>query len=132
MAQHFADVRHYFESTAPVHVATTMPDGAPHVVPVWVGVEGDRLAFFSGEGSRKDRNLRHDDRVAASVTAPDQPLDMAFVRGRAVERRTGDDALEVVDRIARAYTGKDYDVREGLVVFLVEPEVSWSHDYSAD
>lgn len=132
MAQDFADIRHYFESTAPAHIATLMPDGAPHVVPVWVGVEGDRLAFFSETGSRKDRNVQRDDRVAASVTAPDQPLDMAFVRGRAVERLEGDAAMEVVDRIARVYTGTDYDVRSGLVVFLVEPEVCWSHDYSAD
>lgn len=132
MSQDFADVRHYFETTAPVHVATVMPDGGPHVVPVWIGVEGGRLAFFSDAGSRKDRNVQRDGRVAASVTAPDQPLDMAFVRGRVVERVEGDAALAIVDRIAQAYTGADYDVREGLVVFLVEPEVCWSHDYSAD
>ena len=29
------------------HVATLMKDGAPHVSPVWIAVEGDRLAIFS-------------------------------------------------------------------------------------
>ena len=56
---------------------------------------------------------------------------MAFVRGRVVERREGDDAMAVVDRIARVYTGEPYDVREGLVAFLIEPDVCWSQDYSA-
>lgn len=29
------------------HVATLMPDGGPHVSPVWITVEDDRLAIFS-------------------------------------------------------------------------------------
>ena len=28
---------------AAAHVATLMRDGAPHCVPMWIGVEGDRL-----------------------------------------------------------------------------------------
>lgn len=131
MAKDFADVRHYFETTAPAHVSTLMPDGAPHVVPVWVGVEGDRLAIFMEADSRKDANLQRDPRIAVSVTAPEQPLDMAFVRGRSVERLEGEAAMAIVDRIARAYTGEPYDVRSGLAVHLVEPRVSWSQDYSA-
>jgi len=51
-------------------------------------------------GSLKDRNLQRDPRVAVSVTGPRNPLDMATVRGRAVRRLTGDDALPIVDRIA--------------------------------
>jgi PPOX class probable F420-dependent enzyme len=124
-------VRPYFERAAVVHVATLLPDGAPHSVPVWVGVEGDRLAFFMEEDSLKDRNLRRDPRVALSVTRPDQPLDMATVRGRAVERLTGDAAMEVVDRIAQAYTGGPYDIRSGMTVFLIEADRHWANDYSA-
>lgn len=26
----------------PAHLATLMPDGSPHSVPVWVGLDGDR------------------------------------------------------------------------------------------
>ena len=64
MAKDWAGVRRYFETSAPAHVSTLMPDGAPHVVPVWIGVEGDRLAFFSVTGSRKDANVQRDPRVA--------------------------------------------------------------------
>ncbi|MFS0734579.1 TIGR03618 family F420-dependent PPOX class oxidoreductase [Microbacterium sp. 1P10UB] len=123
-------VRPYFARGALAHIATLLPDGAPHSVPVWVGVEGDRVAVFMVEDSRKDRNLQRDPRVALSTTRPDQPLDMATVRGRVVERITGEPAMEVVDRIARLYTGADYDVRSGMTVFLIEPERSWSQDYS--
>jgi PPOX class probable F420-dependent enzyme len=108
-----------------------MPDGSPHSVPVWVGVEGDALAFFSETGSRKDKNLQADPRVAFSVTSPSEPLDMAFVRGRVARRIDGDEAMPIVDRIAHIYTGEPYDVRSGMTVFLVEPEVTWANDYSA-
>lgn len=130
MAKSWDDVRGYFDRGAVVHVATLLPDGGPHTVPVWVGVEGDRLAFFTATDSRKDKNLRADPRVALSVTDPEKPLDMAFVRGRAVERIDGDAAMPIVDRIARLYTGKAYDIRSGMTAFLIEPEVCWSRDYT--
>lgn len=123
-------VRPYFERGAVVHLATLLPDGAPHSVPVWVGLEGDRIGVFMVERSRKDRNLRRDPRVALSVTRPDQPLDMAAVRGRATERLTGEAAMAVVDRISRLYTGEPYDVRTGLVAHLIDVERAWALDHS--
>ena len=33
---------------SPCFVATLMPDGSPHTVPLWIGVEGDRVAFLTG------------------------------------------------------------------------------------
>jgi PPOX class probable F420-dependent enzyme len=131
VSREWAEVRGYFEGDAVAHVATLMPDGAPHSVPVWVGVDGDRLVFFMEAGSWKDRNLSADPRVAFSVTAPGNPLDMAFVRGRAVERLEGEAAMVHVDRLARKYTGSDYGLREGMVAYLVEPEVAWARDHSA-
>jgi PPOX class probable F420-dependent enzyme len=131
MTKNGNDVRPSFERTAPVHVATLMPDGAPHSVPVWAGVEDDLIAFFSIAGSRKDENIGADPRVALSVTDPDNDFDMAFVRGRVVRRLDGDDAMPIVDRIAEKYTGAPYSTRSGMAVFLVQPEVTWSHDYAA-
>lgn len=131
MAKNWADVRHYFETTAVAHLATLMPDGSPHTVPVWVGVDGESLVFFSIADSRKDENIQADPRVAVSVTSPENPLDMAFVRGRVMRRVDGDEAMPIVDRIARGYTGADYDIREGLAAFVVDPQISWSNDYTA-
>ncbi|MDO9394979.1 MAG: TIGR03618 family F420-dependent PPOX class oxidoreductase [Herbiconiux sp.] len=125
-------VRPFFERAAVVHVATLLPDGAPHSVPVWVGVEGEQLAVFMIEGSRKDRNLQGDPRIALSVTRPDEPFDMATVRGTVATRLTGEAAMRVVDRIAVAYTGAAYEQRTGLVAYLIEPTAAWAHDYSSD
>ncbi len=51
------------------HIGTLMPDGAPQVTPVWITLEGDRLALFTGERSVKARNLRRDARIAISRTS---------------------------------------------------------------
>jgi PPOX class probable F420-dependent enzyme len=115
------DIRQLFEGPNFGHLATVMPDGSPHTVPVWVGLEGERVAFFTQEGSQKAKNLEREPRCAISITDFEHPYRSARVRGRVVERLTGEDALEVMDRIARRYTGEDFPMRSG-VVFVIEPE----------
>lgn len=119
----------YFETDAIAHLATVMRDGSPHSVPLWVGVEGDRLAIFTEVDALKDRNIRRDPRVAISVTGAENPYAMAFVRGVAIERIDGADALPYVDRIAAVYTGAPYEMREGLAVWLIEPRKAWARAY---
>jgi PPOX class probable F420-dependent enzyme len=116
------DVRALFEGRNIAHVATLLPDGAPHSVPVWAAIEGDRIAFLTSPNSRKGRNLGHDPRVAISITDATAPTTMAQVRGRVAERLEGDAAWEVIDRISHKYIGAPYPLREDRVVFLVEPE----------
>jgi PPOX class probable F420-dependent enzyme len=123
------DVRALFDGPNYAHVATLMPDGGPHSVPVWTGVVGERVAFLTSPSSRKARNLDRDPRVAISVTAHDQPFTMAAVRGRVAEVLDGDAAWEVIDRISHKYTGQPYPLREDRVVFLVEPERAWAQAF---
>jgi PPOX class probable F420-dependent enzyme len=123
------DVHALFAGPNYAHVATLMPEGGPHSVPVWVGVEAGRIAFLTSPGSRKARNLEQDARVAISVTAHDEPFTMAGVRGRVAERLEGDAAWEVIDRISHKYTGGPYPLRTDRVVFLVEPEHAWAQAY---
>jgi PPOX class probable F420-dependent enzyme len=123
------DARALFDGPNSAHVATLMPDGGPHSVPVWVGVEADRIAFLTSPDSRKARNLELDPRVAISVTAHDQPFTMASVRGRVVERLEGDAAWEVIDRISHKYTGGPYPLRTDRVVYLVEPDRAWAQAF---
>jgi PPOX class probable F420-dependent enzyme len=123
------DVRALFEGANFGHVATTLPSGAPHTVPVWVGIEGGRIAFLTGPGSRKARNLDRDPRLAISITARDQPHSMAQVRGRVAERLEGDAAFEVIDRLSHKYIGQPYPIRSDRVVFLVEPERAWAQTF---
>jgi Pyridoxamine 5'-phosphate oxidase len=42
------------------HLATLLPDGAPHSVPVWVDLDGPQVAILTGPGSRKARNTERD------------------------------------------------------------------------
>jgi PPOX class probable F420-dependent enzyme len=115
------DVRELFEGPNFVHVATVLPSGAPHSVPVWTTMEGDRIAFFTQPGSRKARNLAEDPRVAFSVVDHEQPYRMAQVRGRVTGTLEGEEALAVMDRMSVVHTGEPFPMRRGMV-FLVEPE----------
>lgn len=37
-------LRDLCEGANQAHLATILPDGSPHSVPVWIGVEGERVA----------------------------------------------------------------------------------------
>jgi len=117
------DVRRVLDTTAVAHLATVLPDGSPHSVPLWVGAEGDRVAILTGPGSRKAQNLRRDPRVALSLAPPDDPFTPVIVRGQVVEWLEGDAAWEVIDRIATKYTGQPYPRGEERIVALIEPSV---------
>ena len=127
MAELPADVRALFEGANYAHVATVLPDGGPHSVPVWIALEGDRIAFFTQERSRKARNLRRDPRVAISIVDHVNPYRMAQVRGRVVETVSGEAALEIMDRMSVRYTGEPFPYRSGIAL-LVEPEKASSFE----
>ncbi|WP_433160179.1 TIGR03618 family F420-dependent PPOX class oxidoreductase [Kribbella sp. CA-247076] len=116
------DVRRIVDTTAVAHLATVLPDGGPHAVPLWVTTIGDRIAFLTGPGSQKARNLRKDPRVALSMTPLDNPLEPVIVRGRVVEWIEGDPAWEIADRIAMKYIGQSYPREQERVIGLIEPD----------
>jgi PPOX class probable F420-dependent enzyme len=95
---------------------------------MWVGMEGDRIAFQTSPDSRKARNLERDPRVAISLTDRDQPFAMATVRGRVVERVEGDAAREIIDRLSHKYVGAPF-TEPGHIAYLVEPERSWAQAF---
>ena len=93
------------------HLATLMRDGAPHIDPVWIDLEGDTILVCSGTGSLKSKNTKRDPRVGLSVIAMDNPYKEAQFRGRIIEQRPDRD-FAVIDRISRKYTGKPFPFRE--------------------
>jgi PPOX class probable F420-dependent enzyme len=116
------DVRRALDSTSLAHLATVLPDGSPHSVPLWIATRGDHIVFLTGPHSRKARNLWRDPRVALSLTAADNPFQPVIVRGRVVEWLEGDAAWEVVDQISTKYIGEPYPREEERVVAVIEPE----------
>jgi len=123
------EVRELLDGANTAHVATLMRDGAPHSVPMWVGVEGDRVVFLSSPTSVKARNLRRDPRVCVSVTDAARPNSMAQVRGRVGEVLEGDPAWEIIDRLADKYIGAPYPLRTDRVLFLVDVERAWAQAF---
>lgn len=120
------EVRELLERPNYVHLATLMPDGSPHSVVVWAGMEGDLIAVYTAStDSLKARNMLADPRVALSVVDMDDPYRTARVRGRVVETRHDDEALAVMDRMSIQYTGNPFPLRgPGGILFLIEPERS--------
>ena len=117
------DVRRLLDTATVAHLATVLPDGSPHSVPVFVGTDGDQVAIFTGPGSRKARNLRRDPRVALSLASPDDPFTPVVLRGQVVKWLDGEAAWEIVDRIAVKYIGQPYPRDQERVVALIEPSV---------
>ena len=120
-----ADARRILEGPNFAHVATVLPDGAPHSVPVWIHFDGERISFFTQTGSRKARNIERDPRVALSLLDAENPYREAWVRGRVVERRDDEGLWETIDAMSVRYLGKPFPWRSpGSVLYTVEIERS--------
>lgn len=83
-------------------VASTRPDGRPHVVPVWGLWHAGTFFFSTGADSRKGRNLAANPAVVVHLESGD---DVVILEGR-VERESSPSQLKELDQ---AYQGK-YDV----------------------
>jgi PPOX class probable F420-dependent enzyme len=115
------EVRRLLERRNYAHLATLLPDGSPHSVPVWIDVEGrDKVVILTGPGSRKARNIEKDPRVAISIIDVDQPHASVLIRGQVVELLDGDRGWEIIDRISRKYTGQPYPLRSDRIVLLIQ------------
>jgi PPOX class probable F420-dependent enzyme len=106
------------------NLATLMPDGSPHVAPVWVDLEDNYILVNTAEGRQKVKNIRRDPRVAIDILNSKNPYEMMTFRGRVVEITT-DGASEHIDKLSRKYLGTDYPNRqpgEQRVIVRIEPE----------
>jgi PPOX class probable F420-dependent enzyme len=122
MTEMTPEVRRLLDRPNYAHLATLLPDGAPHSVPVWIAIEGDNLAILTGPGSRKARNIERDPRVAISLIDIDQPFLSVLIRGQVVELVDGDRAWEIIDRISQKYIGQPYPLRTDRIVLLIKPD----------
>ena len=115
-------VRNAVESNSIAHLATVLPDGSPHSIPLWVTTLDERILFLTGPDSRKARNLRRDPRVALSIAPVDNPYEPVIIRGRVVEWIDGDAGWELVDQIAMKYIGQPYDRNLQRIIGVIEPD----------
>jgi PPOX class probable F420-dependent enzyme len=95
-------------------LATTRPDGRPHVMPLGAVWDNGKFYFTAGAGTQKARNLARDPRCVITVASPETDV---VVEGEATIVR--DDAE--LQRIATLYKDWGPTVRDGAF---------W-HEYSA-
>lgn len=107
------------------NLATLMPDGSPHVAPVWVDLEDGHVLVNTAEGRQKVKNIRHDPRVALDVVNSENLYEMVTLRGRVVGI-TPQGADAHIDKLTKKYLGRDsYPFRrpgEQRVIIRIEPE----------
>ena len=94
-----------FEKATYAHLATLMPDGTPHVTPVWVDYDGRHVLVNSAAGRQKDLNMTRRQHVAIEIPDPDDPNRYLHVRGPVVEI-TEEGAEAHLDLLARRYLGR--------------------------
>jgi PPOX class probable F420-dependent enzyme len=106
-------------------LATLMPDGAPHVAPVWFDYDGENILVNTAKGRVKDRNMRRDPRVGMDILDPDNPYRHLSIRGRVVGI-TEQGADDHINKLAKKYIDKDlYPYRqpgEVRVIYKIHPE----------
>jgi PPOX class probable F420-dependent enzyme len=95
-----------FDKATFAHLATLMPDGTPHVTPVWVDWDGKHVLVNSAAGRQKDLNMARRREVAIEIPDPDNPNRYLHVRGPVVDV-TEDGADAHLDKLARRYLGRD-------------------------
>jgi PPOX class probable F420-dependent enzyme len=115
-----------FEKRTFAHVGTLLPNGAPHVTPVWVDydAEADRLLVNTERGRRKERNVRSDPRVGVSMVDPEDPYRMLSVIGE-IDAITTEGAREHIDELARRYMDvEEYPnpIETERVILEIKPE----------
>ena len=107
------------------HVATLNPDGSPQNTAIWIEMDGDNISFNTAEGRVKPRNIRHDARVAISITDAANNYRAAFIRGKVINM-TPEGGDPGIDRLAKKYMDADtYPFRQAgevRLVVTIEPE----------
>jgi PPOX class probable F420-dependent enzyme len=110
-------------SKAIAYLATTLPDGAPVISPVWFGIINEQIAVYSGASSLKAKNMRAQPQVSLVLQDPDNVYRYVQIRGRYV-KSISEGARDFLDEASRRYIGKDYPTSTSGdgVILLIQPE----------
>lgn len=114
-----------FERKTFAHVATVMPDGTPHVTPVWIDYDADdeRVLVNTERGRQKAVNAERNPKVGLSLLDPDDPYRRLSVMG-VVEEATTEGARDHIEALSRRYTGGPYpgEIETERVLWRIRPE----------
>jgi PPOX class probable F420-dependent enzyme len=106
------------EGTRTAKLATRMPDGRPHVTPVWFVLDGDDLICTTWHTSAKARSLRHEPRVSVCVDDDRPPYAFAMLEGVASISEDLAELRHWAIRIGARYMGEaraeEFGARNGV------------------
>ena len=118
-------VERLFHEKNLIFIATINLDGSPQLTPVWGDYQDDHILVNTAEGRIKHRNVLHDSRVAVSVVAHDNPLDMTTIRGKVLEIIPDYD-YTYANTLAKKYMGLEkYPFKrpgEKRIILKIKPE----------
>jgi hypothetical protein len=86
-------------------LAVVRADGSPHVVPVWVDLDGDDVVFTCDMKTVKGRAIRRDGRVSLCLDDERPPFHFVTIAGRARVQDDPDEVLRWATRIGGRYMG---------------------------
>jgi PPOX class probable F420-dependent enzyme len=75
-------------------LATINADGSPQTSAMWVSLDGDDLLFSTVAGRLKERNMRRDPRVSATIMDREDPENYTEIRGTATITEEGGRELD--------------------------------------
>jgi len=105
-------------------LAVVLPDGSPHVAPVWVDHDGDIILVNTTMGRVKQKHATKGKRVSIAIADQSNMYDRIIIQGRVVEQ-THEGADSHIDKLTNKYTGaKKYqrsDPTEKRVIIKIEP-----------
>jgi PPOX class probable F420-dependent enzyme len=87
-----------------VNLATTRPDGAPQVNPMWFIWDGEFIWFTHTNFRQKYKNIAHEPRVAISILDPDNLYGYVEIRG-VVDHIDPDPEAKLYRRLSEWYKG---------------------------
>jgi PPOX class probable F420-dependent enzyme len=82
-------------------------DGAAHVAPVWVDLDGDDVVLLTSATTIKGRAILRDPRVALCWDDERPPFSFVTLQGTATTSTDADQLLAWATRIAARYMGED-------------------------
>ncbi|MEU8249940.1 pyridoxamine 5'-phosphate oxidase family protein [Nonomuraea sp. NPDC048916] len=134
------DVTAFLEGSRKLQLATINPDGTPHLVTMFYGLDEGRIAFWTYGKAQKTRNLERDPRVSCLVEAGDDYAELrgVLVYGEAKRVDEPEHVLAIGLAVARRMTPGVADelllpyveqTGRKRVAFVVERTkvVSWDH-----
>jgi PPOX class probable F420-dependent enzyme len=104
-------------------MATKRADGSVQLNPIWFELRDGYFIVNSNTHRSWPRNLQREKEATLLLVDPDLPDRYVQVRGKLVDV-TPDPKVEVIDRLARRYTGQKFrelEPGEERITFRIEP-----------